>query len=138
MQHEEHTRTDEVENLEGQQPQDPETVQATEPAAQDPNHHGPAGIIGILILVLVIALGGLYFWSAQTNAPTIDGELLAEDEADPVTEDLLMQGTTNEYESIRQDLETTDLGAIDADLDSFEAAMEAELSAEASANVAGN
>lgn len=137
MQQEEHTRTDEPGQMQStprQTPPQPDTVDAskqTSSTSPEDHHHGSSGIIGIIILVLAIVLGGLYFWSTNTEAPTIEEPTPVEEpETDPVVEDMMQLESSTELNAIERDLENTDLDAIDADLDDLEAEFETQLEAE--------
>jgi uncharacterized protein HemX len=125
MQHEEHTRTDEA------QPSAPQSdpLQSVPSESPAPEHHGMAAIVGIILLVLIIALGGLYFWtmSSQETAPA--AVVPEQPETDPVVEALMITEGSDELSALERDLNRTDLDAIDADLGQFEMELEAELQA---------
>jgi len=99
------------------------------PKGQEPNGgHKPIGpIVGVVIIVLVLILGALYFWGARLNeiekessaeAPSIaPQDILAA--PDPLEERLGVQGASDEIDAIEQDLnilDTTDLEGLDAEL----------------------
>jgi hypothetical protein len=98
-------------------------------------HHrslGPA--IGVIILVLAIALGVLYFFGSNLVTPPLAPPAQGPDEApgtpdvDPVAASLSAQSTSTELSAIEEDLAATNLEEIDAELDAMEAELDAALS----------
>ena len=82
---------------------------------------GPA--VGIIIVVAILVLGGLYFWTNQTftnndATPSIE-EIRGGN--DSVTDRLEEQGTSDRVQDIENDLNTTDLESLDLDLSNIEA-----------------
>ena len=75
-------------------------------------------IIGIIIIVIILIFGGLYFWGQQLNEE-VSIESLAPS-ADETIGTLEMQSTSDEISDIESDLDLTDLEDLDADLDSIE------------------
>ena len=79
-------------------------------------------VIGIIIVVGVLVIGGLYFYGAelneQDNEPMTAAEIAAS--ADPALEALEMQGTSDTVESIEDDLDATDLDELDDELRELE------------------
>lgn len=72
-------------------------------------------IIGIIILIAVVILGGLYFWGQRVNnqiAPT-------ETNIDPTTEAIKAQSTADDTSSIEADLNFTDVDNLDAELNAL-------------------
>lgn len=83
---------------------------------------GPA--VGTIIIVAVLIIGGLYYWGAQLNKQAIDDTLTGEDiaaQADASLDALSEQGTSDEVDSIEEDLNLTDLDDLDAELDNIDA-----------------
>lgn len=128
MQQEEHMRTDEP----NQMPPDTEgpasqSAPDTPPASSEEKEFGSAGIVGIIILILAIALGGLYFWSMNAEAPYIEESApIEEPKTDPVLESMTQLDSSTELSAIDQDVENTDVDSIDSGFDEFQAAFEAE------------
>ena len=80
-------------------------------------------IVGIIIIIAVLVLGGLYYWGVKLNdrgLDTITGEEI-ENLPDEQLVDLQTQDTSNTVESIENDLNATDLEGLDAELDQIEA-----------------
>lgn len=77
-------------------------------------------IVGIIIIVLVIALGGIYFWKTQIESrqDTPTDESVAADVAT-----LTAQGTSDDVNAIEEDLTATDLDTLDAELNGIEAEL---------------
>lgn len=71
---------------------------------------GPSGpVIGIVVILVLVILGGLYFWSqrAKREIPT----------SDQTVESIQTQGQTDTTTSIEEDLNQTDIENLDASLD---------------------
>lgn len=80
-------------------------------------------VVGAVIVVLVIIVGGLYFWGTQLNKEQGDAEITAEEitaQADPALDALEQQGTSDEIADIEADLTATDLDGLDAELEQIE------------------
>ena len=97
-------------------------------------HHrslGPA--IGVIILVLAIALGVLYFFGSNLVTPQLTPPAQGPEEVpgtpniDPVAASLSEQSTSTELSAIEEDLASTNLEEIDAELDQMEAELDAVL-----------
>ena len=119
-------------------------------AAEESSSTAPI-IIGVLVVVFVVIVAGLYLWgsmlrtnpegpsplprtpaasepateSEETDAPTA-GEAPAEDAT--VTE-LETVSNSDEIEAIEADLEATDLDTLDSELDAIDAELEEALNA---------
>ena len=115
-------------------PQTPPTgIPPIETPSDKKHHNGFSPIIGIAIIVVLIIFGGFYFWGAQIGTDSLltdDGaaqeELtpsaagFAKDTTDVVTEKLQKQGTSTDPLSIEDDLNATDLGNFEAELDNLD------------------
>lgn len=88
------------------QTQTPPSMQPIQPMKQ--KSIGP--VIGIVIIVIVLIIGALYFWGARLNrqAPV---------EAQPLS-------SSDIIADISADLSATAINGIDADLDAMEAELE--------------
>lgn len=75
---------------------------------------GIGPIIGAIIVVILLAVGGLYYWGAyleeRSGGP-------AEGAPDTVLETLRSQSASDEADAIQTDLDATDLDAITSDID---------------------
>ena len=78
-------------------------------------------IVGVVIIIALIILGGLYMWNANRDNVTPEG--LPDVASDPVVQGLGSQGSTDGISSIESDLDTTDLDALDADFAEIEAEL---------------
>lgn len=81
---------------------------------QEQQNAGP--LFGIIIIVLVLVLGGLYY---AGNRPSDKAEQTPEEilaNPDSQLESLATQQSSDDVESIEKDLTATDLGTIDAEL----------------------
>lgn len=98
----------------------PTPVASNETDTSEESSMGP--IIGAIIIVLILIIGGLYFWGQNLvqNEDVADDdmeELLDEDE---VTEELQEQSSSDEVDDIEADLEASSYEEIDADLANIE------------------
>lgn len=86
-------------------------------------------IIGVIIIVAVVIVGGLYYWSKQMIAklpePVVtegatqtpqNNSVQAQVSSDPAIQQLKSQGTSDDIQSINQDLKATNLDNLGADL----------------------
>jgi hypothetical protein len=89
-------------------------------------HVGP--LIGILALVMLMTLGGLYIWSERQHMASDDTVVQEEpvDEDDEQTQRLQQQGASDDLDEIEQDLDDTDLDDLDREMTQIEAELEAE------------
>jgi hypothetical protein len=81
------------------------------------NHMGP--IIGSIIIIVLLALGGLYFWSKE-----LQKEKPAEVEQNPALQGTTTLNSSDEVSSIEADIESTNFNDIDADLKSLETELQ--------------
>lgn len=96
------------------------------PQTMPPQSGGSGGttgpIIGIIIIVAVLVIGGLYFWGSKLSKETQDSmtpeEIVAEEDAARTA--LETQSTSDTVESIEEDLNITDLEGLDAELGDIE------------------
>jgi len=80
-------------------------------APQTPKKDSKIGpIAGIVIVVIVLVIGALYFWGQRLNRE----ELLNND---PIVKNLQTQNTSDELSAIEDDLSATALDGIGTDLD---------------------
>lgn len=95
------------------------------PPPEEKGHFGAWA--GIVIIVVILALGGLYFWGKKLNnegpsmpAPMIENAGTSETGVfDQSTEALQTQGTSDNISDIEADLNSTNLENLDADLGSI-------------------
>ena len=76
-------------------------------------------IIGVAIIVIVLILGGLYFWSTQLSKEEMTAEEITAQE-DPALIELQKQSDSDEIADIEADLDATDLEGLDAELEQIE------------------
>jgi uncharacterized protein HemX len=101
--------------------------------SKDTTHLGI--ILGILIVLLVLILGGLYLWGTTLqNIPEIQEVQRPADEennepesttAEAQVQALETVSTSNEIDAIEADIESTNLDELDAELEAIDAEMEA-------------
>ena len=97
----------------------PEEPMGKTPQAPQEKAVGP--IVGAVIIVVVLVLGGLYFWGqkiAQEGAPQTADEIL--EAPDETLESLEQQGTSDEIPDIEADLNATNLEELDVELRDIE------------------
>lgn len=106
-----------------------EVSQSPEPQMQmSPENKSSVGpLVGAGIIVLVLVLGGLYFWGESMSreaingdgVPKISNEITPESvsaAADPALQKLSVQSSSTKISDIKADLNTTDMKNIDAEL----------------------
>jgi hypothetical protein len=94
-----------------------ETTPNNTPAAQAPvsakPENGSAGpVIGTFIILAVIVIGGLYFWSQRST----DSSLINQDQVDQNVESINTQSDSDDLSSIEADLDATDVDGLDTEL----------------------
>jgi len=136
----------ELEVTETTQQQNPETSPQTEvtdsgtlpkPFATDTDvhidqepHSSIGLIIGSIVVILILALGGLYYWGAQLNTQVglYDPNLQhVGDPTDPLTQQLQTQSSSDSLEAIESDVLDTDLTSLDTDFADIQAELESAL-----------
>jgi hypothetical protein len=102
-------------------PEQGQPAQKSTPASNpNPNEKSGVGpIIGSIIVIVLIVLGGLYFWGQklQTEEP-IDPE------RDSLTSELSEQSDSDEITEIDEDLDSTELDSLDEDLSTIEGELD--------------
>ena len=94
------------------------------PLPQQPDNQeksfGP--LIGIVIIITLLVIGGIYYWLNLDIGAGRD-EMTAEEilsEKDPQLEALQQQGSSDEVAAIEEDLQATDLEGLDAELEQID------------------
>ncbi|MFT5849475.1 MAG: hypothetical protein ACI9H6_000283 [Patiriisocius sp.] len=117
----------------------PESYSAAPDTEDDTRHLGV--ILGVLIVILVLILGGLYLWGTSLTAPgvietaPVERPTVEENNepesttAEAQVETMQAVSTSNEIEAIEADIESTDLDALDAELNAIDAELDAALNA---------
>jgi hypothetical protein len=86
---------------------------------------GPA--VGTVIIVLILIIGAFYFWGYKLeNTPAVDETVTAEEvlaQPDVSLDALNTQSSSDEIEAIEQDISTTDLEGLDAELENIDAEL---------------
>ena len=83
-------------------------------------------MLGIVIIVVLLVLGGFYFWGTQIKDKSQvqeNAEVTAEDIAnqeDTALDNLNTQSTSDEIDDIEADLDATDLESLDSELDAID------------------
>ena len=98
-----------------------------------------SAILGVLIIVLVLILVGLYLWGTTFNTPAEVPEAAAErptieqnnepesTNAEADVETAQAVSTSDEIEAIEADIESTDIEELDAELNAIDAELDAAL-----------
>lgn len=74
----------------------------------NPENGGSAGpVIGVIIILAIIVLGGLYFWGQRSDRSV---------DTDAVVESIETQSEEDDTASIETDLDATDIENLDAEL----------------------
>ncbi len=78
---------------------------------ENKNSNGP--IIGVIVILVIIILGGLYLWSQRTD------DVMMEDDSmmiDRTVESIKMQSEADDTTSIEADLDATDVENLDSEI----------------------
>ena len=82
-----------------------------------PSQKKPIGpVIGIIIIVLILILGGLYFWGEKLNLNN-GYQQTTEETSDAQTDQLNEQSSSDNLSAIEADLKNTDTANLDAGLE---------------------
>lgn len=77
-------------------------------------------LVGIIIVVLIIVLGGMYFWGQRIDSGQETGV-----KNDAATQSLQNQSASDDLASIEADVNNTDLQNIDSEMSQIDADLEA-------------
>ncbi len=100
------------------------------------SHHARIGaVLGVLILILVLILGGLFLWGSmlaekEDALPAIENNEPETPRAEADAQILETVSTSDELDAINADLESTNLDSIDSDLQAIDNEFAASGSAE--------
>ncbi|HEX4799208.1 MAG TPA: hypothetical protein VFV22_01590 [Candidatus Paceibacterota bacterium] len=88
-----------------------------------PTHHGP--VLGLLVIILVVILGGLYLWGSilNTQEPVAPQVINNEPETPRAEADIEISRTlssSDEIDAIETDIVNTNLDSIDADIQAMD------------------
>jgi len=86
------------------------------------NSNGKGPLIGSIIVILVLIAGLAYLWQNFPGQSEVPADMSAEDIRnlpDEAAESLESQSSSDEISAIEADLNSTDLGDIDAELDTI-------------------
>ena len=84
-------------------------------------------VMGIVIIIIILVFGGLYFWGARINNLQNEDEeipLILGDDGTNVTQS---QTTSDSPENIEDDFDTTDIDELEAQIESDLSTIELEL-----------
>ena len=91
-------------------------------SGEQPKEKNFGSTIGVIIIVVVLALGGLYMWGSRIakNEQAINEADAILEAADQQLESLESQSASDEIDIIEQDLSNTLLEGLDAELKNIE------------------
>ena len=89
--------------------------------SSDTNKKSVGPLVAVIIILVLIIVGGLYFLKERSSQPTYVPEVPA---GDNVTDALNQQGTTDDLSSIEADLNATDLNNLDQGAAAVEATLQ--------------
>lgn len=123
----------ETDNNKTNTPPEIDVEQADTPLTE--SHHSHIGpILGVLVLILILVLAGLYVWGGMLSKEQVEVEqrqiINNEPETPRAEADVHILQTTSpsdELEAIEADLDGTDLDSLDAELTAIEAELNAAL-----------
>jgi hypothetical protein len=126
-------------NYEGEKMKMPENSDHMRPEGDSKPGVISGPMLAILIFLLLIILGGMYYWLSIMNqaepmsTPTVERPTTEENnEPESTTAEAQVEATeavstSDEIEAIEADLEATDLESLDAELEAIDAELEAAL-----------
>ncbi|HEC30487.1 MAG TPA: hypothetical protein ENI66_00540 [Candidatus Yonathbacteria bacterium] len=95
-----------------------ETTKLEQPK-NTPSGEQPGGKIGVVIIVIVFIIGGLYYWGKNINNKQVQELQNVEkivNTPDKSTQTLEKQSSSNKVSAIENDLNATNLNGLDAEL----------------------
>lgn len=112
------------ENNPNNQPSHDDRPRESHAPQTNPEHksQGPGGIAGIIIIIAIVVLGGLYLWGQALEEREQSAEEIL-NKPDQTTQELKQQSTSTAIESIEKDLETTGLDNLDKELEDIESEL---------------
>ncbi|MEK7652547.1 MAG: hypothetical protein AAB334_01200 [Patescibacteria group bacterium] len=104
-------------------PRETPVVDEHVPEIEAPQTKSTGAIIGSIIIILVLIIGGLYFWGKQivekeTQASITPEQILSE--TDTALDSLKTQGSSNKVSDIEMDLNATGLNNLDKELQNID------------------
>ncbi len=94
---------------------------AMPPAKEERKPVGP--IIGVVIIILLLILGGLYVWGEKLNSENAMTPDEIRNAADASVANLQAQGTSDDISSIKADTDATNLEGLDKEVSDIEKAL---------------
>ena len=90
---------------------------------KDPRPVGP--LVGIIIIIIILALGGFYFWGQRLVKEGIleKQETVDETDNDAALESLRAVGTSDAVGAIEEDVDATDLDFLDKSLEEIDTSL---------------
>lgn len=82
----------------------------------DNNENSVGPVVGLIIILAVIILGGLYFWGERNNTGATDVTSPTSAQEDADISAIEAQSSSDETSSIQADLENTNTENLDANL----------------------
>lgn len=103
-------------------PQEESSAPNTTPV-QKPQQGGFGPIFAIIVIIILLALGGLYYFTEGVEQVQ---DTQQEETGDETVDALMQQGDSDEIADIEADLDATDLSEVEDILDDIDAELEAE------------
>lgn len=85
----------------------------------DNNENSVGPVVGLIIILAVIILGGLYFWGERNNSGSGDLTSPSTAQSDADTAAIEAQSSSDDVDSIQGDLNNTNTETLDADLNAI-------------------
>jgi len=108
--------------MDQEQNQEQETVNETPMQENTPKEKSASGVISTIIIVVIILIGAVYLFTSREPALEMTPEEIMT-APDAQMEALLEQDTSDNLTAIEEDLDTTDLDGLDAELEAIEAEL---------------
>lgn len=82
----------------------------------EPTREGSLGpVIGVIVILAIIIIGGLYFWSTRPKASNTAADAAATS-SDADIQSIQSQGTSDDAAAIQADLNATNVDSVDSGL----------------------
>ncbi len=93
------------------------------PKPEKDKSFGP--VIGIIIIIIILALGGFYFWGQRlVKEGILNEDEKTQEKYDQALESLRQLSDSDDVSAIEEDLNATDLSPLDKNLGNINAALE--------------
>lgn len=108
--------------------EDDKSVVTDAPTSEEESHHSRLSpVLGMLIIILVLLIAGLYLWGGMLSREKAAMEREQELGTPPATQDENTLSPSDELEAIEDDLAATEIDSIEQDMTVIDVELEAGL-----------